>query len=183
MEELNSEDSSKRFGEILVNFGVITEPQNKQILAFQKNNPEMMYGEIAVFFGYITKDKLEKYIYLEEVERNYPNQNEDYSKIENRLERRHQIFFDLTIQHGNEEYKATSLDISRGGLQLLCTKQFPNASVLSIYPVKMKLQKPLQYTVLWIKPNEDSDLIRYGGQFSEKLSEIDFYAIMRICKS
>ncbi len=175
-------DSKKRFGELLVSMGVISEDQNKEILAFNENNPEMMFGEIAVYLGHITQNNLEKYLYLEEVEIGYQNQRNDLSKVENRVECRYKNSIDLQIQQYSKEYKAISVDLSRDGMKFICSHHFQIGSLISISSEKMKLSQYLELTILWINEIEDSDLVRFGGQFSKKLSENDFYDMLRIAK-
>ena len=54
-------DSTVRFGELLVRVGALTKEHVNDILEYQQNHPAMLFGQIAVELGYIDKKVVENY--------------------------------------------------------------------------------------------------------------------------
>lgn len=52
----------KRIGEMLIDDGLLTEEQLKKILSIQKENPERKFGEILVQEGIVDKKVLTQYL-------------------------------------------------------------------------------------------------------------------------
>jgi len=53
-------DSTLRLGELLHRLGILSTDQINDILAYQKDHPNILFGQIAVKKGYITRELLEK---------------------------------------------------------------------------------------------------------------------------
>ena len=56
------EDSTERFGQLLVRLGAITNQDVKKILDYQKDHSDLLFGQIGVKLGLITQEKLNKYL-------------------------------------------------------------------------------------------------------------------------
>lgn len=55
-------DSTERLGELLMRMGALNEEQVEEILAYQKEHPDMLFGQIAIRLGYITEEVLQRYL-------------------------------------------------------------------------------------------------------------------------
>ena len=55
-------DSTKRFGELMVVLGVITEQQVEEILEYQKIHSNLLFGQIAVKLNFLTEEKLRDFL-------------------------------------------------------------------------------------------------------------------------
>ncbi len=55
-------DSTERFGELLVRLGAITDQDVKKILDYQKDHSDLLFGQIGVKLGLITQEKLDQFL-------------------------------------------------------------------------------------------------------------------------
>jgi hypothetical protein len=170
-------DQFEKFGNILVRFDIISEPQKLEILEFKTNNPQMHFSEIAAFFGYISKEEFRKVLYLESIE--IGKLNKKNQKDEKRVEKRYPIISELQVLDGQKEFKGTTLDISRIGMKFVSDHQFTLKSKLFVSPLMFELKEPWVFYPKWINPLKEPKHFLYGGNFEKEISELDYYIMIQ----
>ncbi len=98
-------------------------------------------------------------------------------------QKKHRVFIDLKIINKNNEFDCISYVMSKDEVHFVCNKKIPINSLIHVSPIKMKLKKPWECKIIWVKPALKNNIFTIGAKFSMPLSGFDFYSVRQIFKS